>query len=367
MAKDLTDVNTYTTAITVPEGDDPRSHAAEDVESVAQGLANRTEWLRAFVVRAILADDAARSILTVPLTVNTGTVRDPMLRTTQTPDDAGSTVWLEFLRANNDSSQRSSLYFGEGSAGNGFAGLVVNAQWREDHGNKWRQLDATKPSYFVYISDAGELRFSKKEAATADWAEWDTTTDCTIGAPSVEATNVQTAALQVNTVNLSLCPITTSETLGYVSPKTRTTPVRTMNMIGRLLVDGATGYVRQDEDDPNHKASCALNLPVGSTLDSLRVRHIQATATGDRFSVMKRTNLGSGTLTFTEVAFATANATFGVSEKITTISPVAYTVAAGDELFLQWRINDSGTPDALTNNEVRGGDMTWSELVISYQ
>lgn len=42
MSHALTEVDSYTPTITVPDGTDSRDHAAEDVQAIAQGLANRT-------------------------------------------------------------------------------------------------------------------------------------------------------------------------------------------------------------------------------------------------------------------------------------------------------------------------------------
>jgi hypothetical protein len=54
MAKVIIETATFTPTITVPEGTDTRSHAAEDVEAIAQGLANRTQAIKA------VTDNAAR-------------------------------------------------------------------------------------------------------------------------------------------------------------------------------------------------------------------------------------------------------------------------------------------------------------------
>src|SRR5579885_326520 len=52
--KTLTETATFTPTITVPEGDDDMSDAAELLEAIAQGLANRSQALK------VVTDDAAR-------------------------------------------------------------------------------------------------------------------------------------------------------------------------------------------------------------------------------------------------------------------------------------------------------------------
>jgi len=372
MARDLTDVNTYPPAITVPEGSDSRSNAAEDVELAAQGLANRTEWLRAFVVRAILSDDAARSIFTVPIQGNTLSPRDPVLWSDTGPhDDPGKPTnpWKEFLRGRNQAgtdAQRSGLYIGDGTQG--LIGLVVNAMWRDDHGaspGRWEQLDATKPSYFLFVNASGDLRFSKKDAATANWTAWDTTTACAIVAPGVMADNVQVNAL------LYAQAIVAVDDLGWVAARSHTTPIRLGQAMGNYVFKPLTMGYRFQEDTDLFDMYFPINVPVGATITAVRVRHVQATSSGDRMSLCKRTNHTSGAITITEQSFQTANSsiTGSPTDKITTITVGGggYDVAAGEEMLLRWRINDTGSPTAITNNELRAADLDWAESVVSYQ
>jgi hypothetical protein len=65
MSKNLTELDEFTTPITVPVGTDSRDHAAEDVELIAQRLANRTKYLNAHAAKL----DAA-NVFTADQTVN---------------------------------------------------------------------------------------------------------------------------------------------------------------------------------------------------------------------------------------------------------------------------------------------------------
>lgn len=377
MAKDLTDVNTYTAAITVPEGDDPRAHAAESLELAAQGLANRTTWLHGYVARAILADDVTRSVFTVPIQGDTTSPRDPVLRAGKGPhDDPGKPTnpWKEFLRAYNQAStdaQRSGLYFGDGAQG--LVGLVVNAMWRDDHGSppgQWEQLDATKASYFVYINQDGDLRLSKKALGASPWATWDTTTACKIGAPNMEADTIQ-----VNTLLECLTGAASVNGWSYVTAQSRTTPIRVSGVFGDARFDVPTNEVHFFDltvDVAEFEMGFAINVPVGAIVDRIRVRHVQSTGSGDRWSLMRRTNQGSGTFTVDELAFKVASNTITTgTNKVTTIDdagdPLGYEVQAGDELYLRWKIVDSGTLDAITNNAWLAAEVDWSEVTLSYQ
>lgn len=64
MSKTLTEVDTFTASIVVPEGTDSRNTAAEDVESIAQRLANRTKNLNLHAARKDVAN-----VFTQPQTI----------------------------------------------------------------------------------------------------------------------------------------------------------------------------------------------------------------------------------------------------------------------------------------------------------
>jgi hypothetical protein len=374
MPNPITEVDEYTAGpVVAPDGDDWMDDAAEVVELVAQVLANRTHWLKGYVDRAVLNDDETRSVLTVPLQVDTTRVRDPLLRSLKGPHDqsgysTSALPWKELVRAKNVSAadnQRSSMYIGDGVQG--LFGFAVNAQWREDLSTgRWKQLDTGKASYFLYINAAGDLRMSKKAAGSADWASWDTTTDCAIGAPTVNAGFLHADTIQGDTFVLG-AQVVAQTSFAYQGVQERTTPIKLTDFIGFSWLK-TTGYLYfQDDITSDKNELCAsIRVPVGATITAIRVRHAQSTSTGDRFSVMKRVNLTVGTIAVTEEFHADANSTVS-SDKVTTISPIGYEVADGDEVYFRWKLVDVGDPSSLAGNHVLGVEVDWQEVNLSYQ
>lgn len=173
--KDLTDADDYTSPITVPEGTDSRDDAAGDVERIAQALANRThhmKWRLDFVdVNAALKN--AVNSFTEPQLINVPTDADvPLLSTTSMPGDYATNAanrWKLVLAFPTSSTSYAAMFVGQPP--DGFA-IVHNARWHLAT-QRWRQLDAAKPSTGL-VTRSGQVTASVVPAGAAPWADWPT-------------------------------------------------------------------------------------------------------------------------------------------------------------------------------------------------
>jgi hypothetical protein len=186
--KDLTDLDEFTSPVTVPLGTRPRDNAAGDVELIAQRLANRTRNLKNLVDP--LATDAARksqqNTFTKTQIINSEGAHadDPLISTIAVPGDdptdlslivppvaPGSNRWKLVLAAptKSGSPARGDIYIGQPPDGSAF---VNNARWHVGT-QKWRQLDPTLPST-GFIGKSGQYLLSYVTAGAAHWADWPT-------------------------------------------------------------------------------------------------------------------------------------------------------------------------------------------------
>lgn len=178
MSKDLTDVNEFTSPVSVPSGTQTRNDAAGDVERIAQALANRTHSLK-LVLDPLNADAALRSVInrfTAAQIINVLTEADvPLLSTESTPDDYAPNAanrWKLELAFGQKSGSASYAALFVGQPPDGLA-LISNARWHLQT-QKWRQLDATKPSAALVLR-GGQCIASTAPAGTAPWSDWPTT------------------------------------------------------------------------------------------------------------------------------------------------------------------------------------------------
>lgn len=172
MSHTLTEVDAHTTPITVPDGTDSRSNAANVVEAIAQALANRTHRLDLHTAKfdAVNVWEQAQEY-------DIDQADAPAIRTTKDAGDhAGvpANIWklqFEFLLTNGTKAR---LYSGNGTNGNW--ALTTNAVWDPGGVQTWHKDDDSHESNVLRVFD-GEVHFYGKAVGAGSWgpAGWDTT------------------------------------------------------------------------------------------------------------------------------------------------------------------------------------------------
>lgn len=282
MAFDLTEVEEFTEPLTVPEGADWMDLAAETIQDLAQGLANRT---RSLLARAALK--AVQNTFDVGQLFAEPNGETALIRATKGPHDQPSrpaNPWKRILTGpTNDGSAHVSLYIGDGTEG--YAAIAINAWWRaSDATPKWRQDNNTRPSVLVVLLANG-LEVKRKEAGEADWTSWDAenvglSADYLLGQNAIIQNDVAIFGDFVFANDGGQGKqLTSSFNLRHCSGDVR-------------LHNGAVKSLTGD------RVVWALRVPTGDKFGTLQVMHVQTTAVGDRFTVTKRTGaVWSGSIT----------------------------------------------------------------------
>jgi hypothetical protein len=184
MSKDLTDVDSFTSPIHVPEGIDSRDDAAGDVELIAQALANRTRNLKNAIdpLAADAARKSAQNTFTKTQIINSEGAHadDPLISTTAKPGDdptdlsaivpavpAGSNRWKLIMAAPTQGSAYAGIFVGQSPYG---AALVNNARWHVGT-QRWRQIDPAFVSTAM-VGRSGQWIVSHVPAGAGPWIDW---------------------------------------------------------------------------------------------------------------------------------------------------------------------------------------------------
>lgn len=199
MAKNITEVSTFSTPIVVPEGTDSRNLAAENVEAIAQALGNRTKYI---------ADNAGFKNGSTN-TWQYGQAIDPAsaatfrLTSTKTPHDHANPAnkWGSIMRfAMAAGAANIAMYVGDGTSGQ--LAFTINASWN-DATQQWHQEESTRPSYALIVDPTGELHYYKVPSGTgANWTSWPTAVGTFTVAEVITSSITAAAALIVGDVNV---------------------------------------------------------------------------------------------------------------------------------------------------------------------
>lgn len=174
MSHTLTEADTFTPTITVPDGSDPGSNRSGDVEAIAQALANRTKNLN---------DHGAKFDATntweQPQNIDIDQADSPFLRTTKDAGDhAGSpaNIWksqFEWLLTDGTYAR---LYSGAGGVDGNWL-LTTNAEWHPGAAQQYWTKDDDAVESNVLRAFNGELHWYGKAAGAGSWTSsgWDTT------------------------------------------------------------------------------------------------------------------------------------------------------------------------------------------------
>jgi len=285
--KNLTEADTYSTPIEVPEGTDSRNNAAGHVESIAQRLANRTHHLNAHAAKKNVAN-----VFTEAQAIDVLSCAASALRTDVSANDhpgSASNIWKPLWEGVANDGRRVRFYTGDG--GNGDSYMVTwNALWAPASGAQtWSQDNGTSASSALWVRTE-DLRWYGKAVGSSPWATgaWDAARgSVTIGANLTVNGNAQLPNLTGNphsTGNLSASDdliagrdvkagddvVAVSE-FQYENAHTRNTFV---NMFhgwgeGEFRDDGGAAYVYLQ--GPGDKHCWPIDLPQGAVLQDVEL------------------------------------------------------------------------------------------------
>ncbi len=176
MPRVLVEVDDFTASITVPEGGDARSDAAEVVADIGQRLANRTKNLqRLDGEKARLAD--ANTFTAGPQSVDATNNEVACWESPRTSlEDSSvptspSNNWKLIHNFKCDGTRWYRLYTG-GNEGSGMLVQTVNAHWHKSDG-KWRPDTNSKDSFALFI--VGEAMYQQRQPhGPTSWSTWPT-------------------------------------------------------------------------------------------------------------------------------------------------------------------------------------------------
>lgn len=172
--KDLTEADAHSTPITVPEGADSRSDAAEVVEAIAQKLANRTNRLN---LHAAFKNAVNTFTETQAIDVVSNIV--PMLNSTKVSSDGGVGARAKLLaefQCNNVAGDNRQVRIYWGADPNARYGWIftINANYQTSD-DRWHADDSDFASSALLLGSNGILS-SIVIAATVPWTNWPTDT-----------------------------------------------------------------------------------------------------------------------------------------------------------------------------------------------
>jgi hypothetical protein len=189
---DLTEAATFDTPITVPEGTDTHDLAAENVQDIAQRLANRTAYLKA------RADNAAQlnednTFTAAPQRVDSA---DNGVALWESPGHAGGGIgpWKLVLDYKADASRWVRLFTGIDDV-LGHLAITLNARWHISD-SKWRPDNSAYDSFGLFVIDE-TMVIRRQPSGVFDWATWPANEGDILAGNAVTATTI-TAVANVN-------------------------------------------------------------------------------------------------------------------------------------------------------------------------
>lgn len=210
MAHDLAEVDDFTFPITVPDGTDSRSDAAEVIELIAQGLANRTFNLISHGAfhdspntftggtntfadavlghKGFTTDDA--SATEAALTLFTGPDSDP----------APGNRWKKVIQALLGGGAADAMMWSGLPAGTAQLLFTINARW-DTSAQQWVQQTNTMHSFGMLLAHNGDVTFSRVNSGSGPWSVWPTTGATNIRAQSAAFNGSATVGVDLGVTN----------------------------------------------------------------------------------------------------------------------------------------------------------------------
>lgn len=347
MTINLTESSTYDATVTVPEGDDTHSTLASFIQAPIQALMNRTRWLKDIVTRS-------NTWLTQQFFDTAQNPDMPYIASARTPGECNVTgtpeptnPWRRFARLPSGltSLTNVAIYWGNGVEGN--VAFALNCYWRP-HNQKWRQEDASLPSYACIVTnDAIYLR--TKAAGASDWNAWDWDADAsTVSGRDVYASAAVRGA-QFLFATGSVARVTQLP-LGAAFGPVDATELRNTNQV-KFDAGLASSALA-------HGIKWPIPLLPNNTMGTITLTHYIANA-GDTFQWYRRRQDPS-THSVTYGAVGAAYTTDGVNQAYGTI-PAPSGIQDGDEYELVWKLQDATNVALVNSNKVYALQRAWTQ------
>jgi hypothetical protein len=261
---DLTEVATFDTPITVPEGTDTHDLAAENVEDIAQRLANRTRYLKERADNAAQLDED-NTFTGVPQSVdanNNGIALWESPRSSLDDPTVAARDWKLIHNFKVDGVRHYRLFTGANAAGSLIQ--TVNAFWHTSDGH-WRQDDSGRDSFACFV--IGEkLVVLRQAAGTFSWTAWPTDKgDIVVGGDVLYAASKP----RISIVSLN-------------------TGVVFAGTAQALFREGFQGTASCASWGSGQFVAWRLLAPTGSVIQNVQVIHSQSTTAPNRFNIVKR-------------------------------------------------------------------------------
>lgn len=274
----LTELDDFTTPITVPDGTDSRSDAAEVVEGIAQALANRTKAINEHVAWF----DAANTF-TEPNTfednilaqdgvgVDSVGASAAALTVFTSPDDDPNpgNRWKKVIQALVGGELCDAMMWSGIPSHDGQLLFTINARW-DAATQRWIQQTNTLHSFALILSYTGVSTFSRKDSGSGPWASWPVTGTTEVRAGTVTATDL----------------VIGGGAISYATPRVRTTAIALSRFVGPDIffsTFGQTGIALASTEivvcDLRMRALAVLNQvqvlvePAAAGIMTLRAHH----------------------------------------------------------------------------------------------
>lgn len=199
---DLTEVDEFTTPISVPDGTDSRNNAADVVEAIAQALANRTLLLathaafhdspNTFTGGASSFADVLQ-ILTGIEALNPNAGEAALAQTVSADDDPNpGNKWKSIIQAAVGGAVADVGMWSGIAVSNGQLLFTINAYW-DASTQMWNQSTNALHSLAFTMSHLGEFTFSRVNSGSGPWASWPVTGDTVLRVSDLAAGDDVTA------------------------------------------------------------------------------------------------------------------------------------------------------------------------------
>jgi hypothetical protein len=374
MAKTLTELDQFDAAIVVPEGTDSRNQAAQDVERIAQRLANRTKWLNSHAGKLAANQQWTGTNIFTSLTrvedqftVKPDAPVNPALSAERSAGAGSGWQWAaDFQTGEASSTQRASLYTMQGGGTIGGFAITYNARYVGGAAaTQWTLIDVNQKATAL-IFRYGDVRLVTMNANSSPWEYWPQTTITGFGSKFM-AEILAAARAQVTSNQDGLG----NAIYGYQfsDPQTRWSPIPTGTLYGnvRLRADGSIERVSAISDPGQYDHIwIPIRVPPYCIFKRLNVHMFQLQSSQpDEFQLYRRIGTGAWTAIKKDLT-AGANVETHSSYGEVTVplrqqpSTSDVLVQSNEEYAYRWKVVSGD--GASINNRIVGCEVEWIDL-----